>query len=218
MVEAVFFDLDGTLADTAPDLAGTLNRLLTEEGRETLPLARLRPHVSGGVRALLREGFGIARDDAGYADLQARFLDIYASRLCEETVLFPGIEELLSRLERRGIPWGIVTNKPERFTREVVRGLGLDRRAASVVSGDSAALPKPAPDPLLLACQQARVSTASLYVGDDLRDVEAGRAAGMVTVIAAWGYLGNELPIDRWGGDHIVEHPGEILPLLTNGA
>ena len=218
MHEAVFFDLDGTLADTAPDLAGALNRLLEEESRSTLPLARLRPHVSGGSRALLLEGFGLGPESVGYAQLKTRFLDFYAAHICDETTLFPGMEVLLNELERADIPWGIVTNKPACYTIEVVRRLGLDKRAVCVVSGDSAARPKPAADPILLAYELAGVSTSCLYVGDDLRDVQAGRAAGLTTVIAAWGYLGMGDPIEQWGGDHIVHHPEEILPLLMRGA
>lgn len=215
-IQAVFFDLDGTLADTAADLGGALNRMLIAAGRPARPLTDLRPLVSGGARALLRAGFGITPEDAQYLQLQKEFLDIYEAHLCDETALFDGMPQLLTDLECKGVTWGIVTNKVERFTRQVVTGLHLDRRAAAVISGDSAPRPKPAPDPLLLACEKAGVSPDScLYIGDDLRDVQAGKAAGMGTVIAAWGYLGDGLPIDQWGGDHIVSHPAEILGLLS---
>ena len=215
MTEAVFFDLDGTLADTALDLGGALNRLLAEEGRQARPLAALRPHVSGGARALLRVGFGLGPEDAAYPPMQKRFLDLYQANICNDTCLFPGMESLLTALEARGIKWGIVTNKVARYTDEVVRRLGLDQRAACVVSGDSAPRPKPAPDPLLLACQLAGVAAERChYVGDDLRDVQAGKAAGMITVVAAWGYLGDGAPAESWGGDHIVIEPGQILDLI----
>ncbi|HEX5394268.1 MAG TPA: HAD-IA family hydrolase [Rhodocyclaceae bacterium] len=215
MIRAVFFDLDGTLADTALDLGGALNQMLRQEDRPQLAAEQLRPHVSGGARALLKLGFGILPDDPDYPARQQRFLDIYTDRLCQETTLFPGMNELLLNLEQRSILWGIVTNKAQRFTAPLVTGLGLTERSAAIVSGDSAPKAKPAPDTLLLACQQAGVAPGQcIYVGDDLRDVQAGQAAGMGTVIAAWGYLGDGLPIEQWGGDHIVRHPSEILDLL----
>lgn len=215
MISAVFFDLDGTLADTALDLGGALNQMLSQEGRPQLPLAKLRPHVSGGAKALLKLGFGITPDDPGYPTQQQRFLDIYNSRLCQETTLFPGMADLLQNLEQQGIRWGIVTNKAQRFTAPLVAGLGLTERSAATISGDSAPKAKPAPDTLLLACRQAGVAPDQcIYVGDDLRDVQAGQAAGMTTVIAAWGYLGDGLPIDQWGGDHVVHQASEILDLV----
>lgn len=216
MIRAVFFDLDGTLADTALDLGGALNQMLSQDGQPQLLPAQLRPHVSGGARALLKLGFGITPDAPAYAAMQQQFLDIYTGRLCQETTLFPGMEDLLQSLEQRSIRWGIVTNKAQRFTVPLVAGLGLNERSAATISGDSAPKAKPAPDTLLLACQQAGVApNQCIYVGDDLRDVQAGQAAGMGTVIAAWGYLGDGLPIEQWGGDHIVHHPSEILNLLS---
>lgn len=214
MIQGVFFDLDGTLADTAPDLGGALNRLLEQQRRSPLPLAALRPHVSGGARALLRVGFGINPDDASYPDYLERFLGIYQAHICDESTLFEGMDHVLNALEARHLPWGIVTNKAERFTLPLVERLALAPRAASVVAGDTAARPKPAPDPLLLACERAGVDpTACIYIGDDLRDIESGRAAGMTTVAAAWGYLGSGPAIDAWGADHILRQPREILAL-----
>lgn len=217
MIQAIFFDLDGTLADTAPDLGGALNRLLKEESRPPLPMEQLRPHVSGGARALLKVGFGILPEDGAYSDLQRRFLDLYQAHICEETQLFDGMDRVLHSLEGSGIKWGIVTNKAERFTREIVNRLGLEKRAVSVVSGDSTPHPKPAPDPLLLACQQAGVdASACLYVGDDLRDVQAGNAAGMTTVVAAWGYLGDNPAPEGWGANRLIATPLELLGLLSS--
>ncbi|HTH39557.1 MAG TPA: HAD-IA family hydrolase [Rhodocyclaceae bacterium] len=214
-LRAVFFDLDGTLADTAPDLGGALNRLLQEEGRSPLPMDQLRPYVSGGARALLRTGFGITPDDTGYPDLQRRFLDLYARHICVDTRLFDGMDDVLATLENKGILWGIITNKVERFTRDVVAGLGLAERAASVISGDSAPRPKPAPDPLLMAADLAGLAPETcLYVGDDLRDIQAGKAAGMGTVTAAWGYLGESPDLDAWQADHICRHPQDLLSLI----
>lgn len=219
MAEAIFFDLDGTLADTGPDLAGALNRLLSEEGRTNMPYPMLRPHVSAGARGLLRAGFAITPEAPDYSALRDRFLDLYAAALCVRTTLFPGVAEVLAALDERGIPWGVVTNKPERFTRPLLEALGLVQRAAVIVSGDTTARSKPDPLPLLHACTHAGVAPgASVYVGDDLRDVEAGRAAGMRTLAATWGYLGDGPSVSAWGADRLVDTPAEILADLdTNG-
>jgi 2-phosphoglycolate phosphatase len=215
MLRAVFFDLDGTLADTAPDLGMALNRLLEEEGRPPLPAATLRPHVSAGSRGLLAVGFGLMPTDAGYPDLQRRFLDHYAAALCVGTTLFPGMADLLDVLEERHIRWGVVTNKPRRFTEPLMQQLNLAHRAAAIVSGDSTPYAKPHPQPLLLACASAGVAAQdSLYVGDDLRDIQAGRAAGMQTAIAAYGYLGDSPSLEDWQADATIVHPGEVLGLL----
>jgi len=215
MIEAVLFDLDGTLADTAPDLGGALNRLLNEEGRPPLPLEHLRPYVSSGARGLIQIGFGLFPSDAGYAALVPRFLEHYRNNLCNETTLFPGIAELLDSLDEHGIKWGVVTNKAQRFTLPLIEQLGLRQRAACIVSGDSAPRPKPHPAPLLLACVASQVEPSqAIYVGDDLRDIVAGRAAGMRTVTAGYGYLGVAEPFDTWQADAIIDTPSEILGLL----
>lgn len=217
MADAVFFDLDGTLADTAPDLAGALNRLQREHGLEPTPFELLRPRVSHGVRGMLGVGFGLTPDAAGYAPLAARFLELYTDTLCVETRLFEGMEPLLHSLDERGIPWGVVTNKAERLARPIIDALGLSGRCACVVGGDTAARPKPFPDPLLHACTGAGVEpTRCLYVGDDIRDIHAGRAAGMTTLAVAYGYLGSAEPIDAWQADAIIAHPREILAFLKN--
>jgi phosphoglycolate phosphatase len=215
MTTAVLFDLDGTLADTARDLSGALNRLLIEEDRAPVLHDALRPHVSGGARAMLRAGFGLTPADPGYPSLQQRFLAHYQSAVCVDTVLFEGVAELLDELDERAIPWGIVTNKSQRFTLLLAEALGLRQRAACLVSGDSSPRPKPDARPLLLACHLAGASPArSIYVGDDLRDVHAGKAAGAVTVAVRYGYLGDGLPIEEWGADRIIDEPREILSLL----
>lgn len=215
MTAAVLFDLDGTLADTAPDLGGALNRLLIEEDRQPLAIELLRPHVSGGARALLHRGFGLTPTDAGYDILLSRFLGHYETAICVDTVLFDGMAPVLDALDERGIPWGIVTNKSLRFATAVAATLGLRERMACLVGGDSTPHPKPAPDPLLLACRTVGSAPAqTLYVGDDLRDIQAGMAAGMPTVAAAWGYLGDGLPVTAWQADWIIDRPADLLPLL----
>ena len=211
---AVLFDLDGTLADTAPDLGGALNRLRVKEGLGPLPLQQLRAHASAGARGLISEGFGISKEHPRYADLQERFLALYEQHICEETCLFPGMADVLDQLEQRRIKWGIVTNKHARFTTPLMEALGLARRAACIISGDTAAKAKPDPAPLLMACSQAGVVPGNaIYVGDDERDVQAGLAAGMGTVIAAWGYCFGA-PIATWGGDVIIHEPKEVIGLL----
>ncbi|QID17381.1 HAD-IA family hydrolase [Nitrogeniibacter mangrovi] len=212
--KAVLFDLDGTLADTAPDLGGALNALLVERGHPERALASLRPYTSAGTRGMLRAGFGVQPGDADYADLAARFLELYAERLCVDTEVFPALVPVLDTLDTHGVPWGIVTNKPRRFTEPLVDALGLTARCACIVSGDSTDHPKPAPDSLLLAATLCDLPPAdALYVGDDLRDVQAGAAAGMATVAAAWGYLGVDTPIEHWGADWTIQHPAELATI-----
>ena len=214
-IDAVLFDLDGTLADTAADLGGVLNRLRTEAQLAPLPPETIRPHVSKGVRGLLGIGFGLVPGDDIYTELHQRFLAYYGNSLCVATRLFDGITELLERLEADSIKWGVVTNKTSRYTLPVMEALGLGRRAACIVSGDSSPRPKPAADPLLLASTLAGALPARcLYVGDDLRDMQAARAAGMGAIAAAWGYLGDGLPLDAWGADAIIQSPGELTGLL----
>lgn len=216
VVEAVFFDLDGTLADTAPDLGGALNRLLLEQGRIPLDMATLRPHVSAGTRGMLGIGFGLSPQDKAYADLAQRFLELYAATLCDGTTLFGGMPELLDYLESRRIRWGVVTNKPARFTLPLMDCLGLSERAAAIISGDSTPKPKPAPDPLLLACSTAGVEPGrTLYIGDDLRDIQAAHAAGMRAIAAAWGYLGDGLAISEWGADATIAAPLDLPALFA---
>jgi phosphoglycolate phosphatase len=212
---AVLFDLDGTLVDSAPDLAGALNELLIENGREPVPLALARPHTSSGARGMIGAGFGIDGEHPDYPALKDRFLDLYAQRLAKDSYLFEGIEPLLDRLEAEGIPWGIVTNKAARFTDPLVAALGLSPRTPVVVSGDTTPHSKPHPAPLLHgAAQLGWDPRECVYVGDDLRDVQAAQAAGMRSVVALYGYLGHGLPPEQWGGDVSVAHPLEMIELI----
>ena len=211
MIEAVLFDLDGTLADTAPDMALTVNRMLERRGLERVAAEDVRPYVSRGARGMIAAAFRLQPDDEGFQALREEFLALYADNLCVGTRLFPGMAELLDGLEARGTPWGVVTNKFERFARPLIDALGLGARASVVIGGDTCPRPKPFPDPLLLAA--ATMGTApmrTLYVGDDERDVQAARAAGMPVLVAAYGYLGDGAPPILWGADAIVDTPAAI--------
>ena len=214
-LQAVLFDLDGTLADTAPDLGHAANRLLVECGHPPLPLTTLRPYTSQGVRGLLHVSFGIGPADANYAALAERFLAFYAERLCEDTRLFDGIPALLDRLEASGIAWGIVTNKRERFTNPLMRLLELDSRTPCIVSGDTTPEAKPSPLPLQYACKVLGCAPEkTVYVGDDLRDIQAGRAAGCHTVAVAYGYLGHNGAPEAWAADRVVPTPHALTAYL----
>ena len=211
----VLFDLDGTLADTAPDLVSALNQQLVSRNRPAMPVEALRPYVSQGARGLLRVGFGLLPEDVRYAALRDEFLELYEQGLCRETQLFPGMREVLAALDERGTAWGIVTNKLERFALPLVEALGLRSRVACVIGGDTTARAKPHPEPLLEASRRVGVAPqACMYVGDDERDVQAGLAAGMTPVVALYGYLGDERPPQQWGADLYIQQPAELLQLL----
>ena len=213
--QAVLFDLDGTFADTAPDLGAALNRLLQESDRAPLPLATLRPFVSQGVRGMLRIGFGMLPDHSDYKSRYDRFLAHYQQALCAHTTLFNGIAELVEALEAEGVAWGIVTNKSQHFTLPLMESLGYARRADCIVSGDSASRAKPYAHPLHLACAlTGAAQEASLFVGDDIRDIAAGRAAGMRTIAALYGYLGDSVPVDTWGADHQAAEAADLRAIL----
>lgn len=215
MIRAVLFDLDGTIADTAPDLGYALNSQLALYGKEPVAPELIRAEASHGARGLLKLGFGITHTDKEYARMRAEFLAIYAENLCRETRLFPGIAEILSELEARAICWGIVTNKPSRFTLPLLQALGLKSRAAVIVSGDDTNHSKPHPEPLLTACRKIDIAPQNcLYLGDDLRDVEASRAAGMMSIVAGYGYLGHHSKPDTWGANGIISHPISVLDYI----
>jgi phosphoglycolate phosphatase len=164
---------------------------------------------------LLKIGFGLNPGDERYEALKLQFLDFYASEICIDTLLFDGMAELLARLEHDGLPWGVVTNKAERFTLPLLQGLRLAERASCIVGGDTTARAKPHPDPLLHAAAALRLPPAEcLYVGDDVRDVQSARAAGMRSLAARYGYLGDGGPIESWQADAIIDHPREVLEYL----
>ncbi|MFH1604715.1 MAG: HAD-IA family hydrolase [Pseudomonadota bacterium] len=214
-MRAVLFDLDGTLADTAPDLARALNRVRAANELAPMPLEITRPYTSSGARGLLKVGFCLVPGDERYETLRLQFLDFYAAGICVDTRLFEGMAELLAQLEQDRLPWGVVTNKAERFTLPLLQGLHLAGRAACIVGGDTTARLKPHPDSLLHAAAALRLPPSTcLYVGDDLRDVQAARAAGMPVLAAKYGYLGHGGPIESWQADAIIEHPHQVLDYL----
>jgi len=214
-VDAVLFDLDGTLVDSAPDLAGAANELREAHGLQAMDYAQLRPMVGSGARGMLNAAFGIGPDDPRFDALRADFLARYEARILRETRVFIRMEPVLQVLERRQLPWGIVTNKIARFSVPLVDGLGLMSRCAVLISGDTTAHAKPHPQPLLEAASRLGVAPQRcIYVGDDRRDVEAGRSARMSTLAAAWGYLGRDESVHDWNADAVLAHPEELLNWL----
>jgi N-acetyl-D-muramate 6-phosphate phosphatase len=215
MIRTILFDLDGTLADTAPDLAYALNTLLQERGKASLPYETIRPVASHGAAGLIELGFGIARDAPRFTPLRERFISIYRAHLTRETRLFPGMPVLLDQLTARGLNWGIVTNKPAFLTDPLIEQLGLREDAVCVVSGDTTGNRKPHPEPMLHACQLAGSKPDEcLYVGDAARDIEAGNAAGMQTLVALFGYIGAQDHPETWGANGLIRAPEEILDWL----
>jgi phosphoglycolate phosphatase len=216
---AILFDLDGTLADTAPDLAFALNRTLQHYGRPALAFERIRPVVSHGGIALIRLGFGIQPDEPGFEERRQYLLQVYSDHLCRETRPFEGMSEVLDALDSRGIPWGVVTNKPAWLTDPLMYGLGLDSRTRAVVSGDTCTRRKPHPEPILHACALLQCPPERCwYVGDAGRDMQAGHAAGCLTIGATFGYIHPEDPVEAWGSDINIGHPSELLTLIGQTA
>ena len=215
MIRCVLFDLDGTLADTAPDLAAALNKMRTDRGLAAMPLAPLRRMASSGARGLVGVGFGLKPGDADYEAHRLEFLDNYGAALCVHSRLFDGVSELLDQVEASGRKWGVMTNKIARFTDPFARAIGFTGRAACIVAGDTTPHPKPHPAPLLHAAELCGVTPADcIYVGDDLRDIQAGNAAGMKTLAVTWGYLGEAEPPEQWGANAVIHTPAEVLAHL----
>ncbi len=211
---AVLFDLDGTLADTAPDLAAAVNQMRQQRNLDRVPYASLRPHASAGARGLLGAGFGIKPEDIGYEAMRIEFLDNYERAICKRSTLFAGVPELLAMIAGRNIPWGIVTNKAARFTTPLVPLLGL-QHAHCVISGDTTPHSKPHPEPLLEAARQLHIAPEECcYVGDDLRDIQAAQAAGMHSIAAGWGYCGQTEPA-QWNADLLLHKPDELFRFIS---
>ena len=214
-IRTVLLDLDGTLADTAPDLAFALNEVLREQGCAPLPFKQIRPEVSHGGIALIKLGFNIDETAAEFDALRQRLLAIYREHIVRHTTLFEGMDEVLKQIEAHGLNWGVVTNKPAWLTEPLLEGLSLKQRAVTIVSGDTLNQRKPHPAPMLLACEQAGSSAAQcLYVGDAERDIEAGRNAGMQTLVALFGYIGEKDEPESWQADGMVENATGILEWL----
>ena len=214
---ALLFDLDGTLVDTAPDLAAALNHTLRQHQRAALPVEHIRPVASYGAKGLIQLGFGLTPRDASFASIRTQLLAYYQQHLYEHSRLFPGMAAVLACLAAQQIPWGVVTNKPGWLTGPLLAGLQLADQAAVVVSGDTCAHPKPDPAPVWYACDQLRLApSVTWYLGDAARDMLAGRAAGCVTIGAAYGYIHPDEQIVDWQADHIIQHPTDILSLLSS--
>ncbi|MFM9836320.1 MAG: HAD family hydrolase [Methylophilaceae bacterium] len=215
MITTVLFDLDGTLVDTAPDLGFALNLQLKKHGKPMLSDLTIRPVASHGSRGLIGLGFGVTPSDANFLALRDEYLNLYDQVFTRSPKLFDGMDQVLRTLEKQKINWGIVTNKPRRFTQPLVQSLGLHTRAVCVVSGDDAAKPKPSPETLMLACKVAQVKSENcIYIGDAARDIEAGKAAGMKTAVALFGYIDKSDKPQEWGADTMIQTPADILQLI----
>ena len=217
-IDAVLFDLDGTLADTAPDLGAALNRVRRDRGLAPVPLAKLRPFSSQGARGLIGAGMEVAPGDAAYVGLRDAFLAHYAAALCVDSMLFAEVAAVLDALDARALPWGIVTNKATRYTEPLLVSLRRAPRARTVICGDTTPHAKPHPAPLIEAASRLGVDPARcVYVGDARRDIDAGKAAGMRTLVARWGYLEPDDVPDDWPADGLLDAPGALLDWLRAG-
>jgi len=216
-IAAVLFDLDGTLIDSAPDLGAAADQMRVDRGLASLPLELYRPMAGAGARGMLGVAFGMGVDDPAFESMREEFFVNYSRCMTQRTVAFEGVPEMITRIEHRQLPWGVVTNKSSRFTDPLTRAMPLFASARAIVSGDTTPHPKPHPEPLLEAARRLGVAPARcLYVGDDERDVVAGLAAGMKTVAATYGYLGNKTEVQAWGAHAEINSPLGLLQLLIN--
>lgn len=212
---ALLFDLDGTLLDTAPDFITALNTQLERHGRPAIQGSAVRTSVTNGSVGLIQAGFGLTPEDAQFESLREEFLALYFANLADKTALFAGLQSVLDECANREIPWGIVTNKPWKYTEAALVQLNLMQGASTVICPDHVAQPKPHPEAMLLACSEIAIAPADcLYVGDHLRDIDAGRAAGMRTIAAGWGYIEAGQNIHNWQADWVVEQSHELHSLL----
>ncbi len=218
-LQCVLFDLDGTLADTAPDLIAALNRAVQKQGFSPVSNEKIKPLISYGAAAMIKQCTLDNNNEAIQAEILKNMLEDYQINIADQTQLFTGMDNILEIIENKGLKWGVVTNKRQRFTDPLMAALNLTERAACIVSGDTTNNPKPHPEPLLTACKQANVKPKHcVYIGDAAHDIEAGKAAGMKTLAATYGYLKSEDIPDQWGADILINSPEEILPLLECAA
>jgi phosphoglycolate phosphatase len=214
-IEAVLFDLDGTLIDSAPDLGAAADRMRTDRGLPSLPAEMYRPMAGAGARGMLGVAFGLTPEHPEFTVMREEFFANYERCMTEQTYAFEGVAELIKALAHRALVWGVVTNKSKRFTEPLTRAMPLFTTARAIVSGDTTPHAKPHPEPLLEAARRLGLQPGRcLYVGDDERDIVAGRAAGMGTVAATYGYLGRESDVSRWGAHATISFPAELLQLL----
>ena len=214
-LQAVFFDLDGTLLDTAADLGAALNAVLLEEGRNTIALDKIRSVASNGAPGVLKLGFNITQEDDDFERLKARFLDCYLADIAAHTTFFPGIESLLERLADNGIQWGIATNKPQLYTEALLKHFSFSWAPSCVLSPDHVRVRKPDPEILHLACAQTNCHVSqAIYIGDHVRDIECGKNAGMRTIAALWGYLGENEDPEHWRADFNAGSPQQVWSIL----
>ena len=217
-VQAVLFDLDGTLIDSAPDLGAAADKMRVDRGMPSLPLAAYRHMAGAGARGMLGIAFGMTPESEGFADMREEFFRNYEKCMTERTYAFDGVAQMIQSLEAAQLGWGVVTNKSMRFTDPLTRQMPLFSSAAAVVSGDTTPHAKPHPEPLFEAARRMKIDPQScIYVGDDERDIQAGRAAGMKTVAACYGYLGQKADTSHWGADAHINSPIELLKLLGRG-
>ncbi len=215
-IEAVLFDLDGTLIDSAPDLGAAADKMRTDRGLPSLPHEQYRPMVGAGARGMLGVAFGMPPEHPDYAVLREEFFVNYENCMTQRTYAFDGVDQMIGQLVAQRLPWGVVTNKSARFTEPLTRGMPLFQTAATVISGDTTPHAKPHPAPLLEAARRLGLAPGRcVYVGDDERDIVAGHAAGMFTVAAAYGYLGNGGHMQAWGAHAVIDSPLQLLQLLA---
>ena len=216
-IHGVLFDLDGTLVDTAPDLANALNILLKQEGRAELAYEKIRPVVSHGGIAIIKLGFNMQPSNPEFEPLRQRFLKIYEDNICQHSCLFKGLDKVLHQLENLNIPWGIVTNKPTWLSEPLLQQLNLDKRLSTLVCGDTLKERKPHPMPMFYAAEQLNIAPEKiLYIGDAQRDIEAGRLAGMQTMAAGFGYIESHDPAENWEADYLINNSEDLYSFLFN--